>query len=64
LTTAAGLNVRTVSILECPLNIECRIYEKVAPPHMLLTPEHRRSPVNEQHTIYFAEVLGTYLWQE
>jgi flavin reductase (DIM6/NTAB) family NADH-FMN oxidoreductase RutF len=63
LTPVPGINVRTVSILECPLNIECRIYTRINPPHMLLTPEHRKRPLEEQHTIYFAEVLGAYLWQ-
>ena len=66
---AAGLipvpsvHVRAPSILECPIKIECRTYTSVAPPHMLLTPEHRRRPVEDQHTIYFAEVLGTYGWK-
>ena len=50
------------SILECPINIECRIYASIAPPHLLLTPEHRQQPVEEQHTIYFAEVLATYTY--
>lgn len=62
LTPAASHFVQAPSILECPLNIECRIYTKVAPPHLLLTPEHRRAPVERQHTIYFAEVLGTFGW--
>jgi len=63
---AAGLirvpsvHVRPPSIVECPINVECRTYTKVEPPHMLLTPEHRTRPLEEQHTIYFAEVLGTY----
>jgi hypothetical protein len=30
---------------------------------MLLTPEHRQRPIEQQHTIYFAEVLGTYGWK-
>ncbi|MCW4039533.1 MAG: flavin reductase family protein [Candidatus Bathyarchaeota archaeon] len=46
------------SIQECPVNIECRIYHKQHPPHQLLTPDHRKAPISEQHTIYFAEVLG------
>jgi len=64
--TAAGLTptpsvyVRPPSIAECPINIECRIYHAERPPHGLLTPEHRREPVEKQHTIYFGEVLGTY----
>ena len=60
LTRRASVHVRPPSIVECGINVECRIYTSVKPPHMLLTPEHRRAPVEEQHTIYFAEVLGTY----
>ena len=63
LTLVNSNSVRPPSILECPINIECRIYAKVAPPHLLLTPEHRKAPVDQQHTIYFAEVLGTYGWE-
>jgi len=48
------------SIEECPINIECRIYHKERPPHMILTPEHRMKPISEQHTIYFSEILGAY----
>lgn len=62
LTPVPSLNVQAPSILECPLNVECRVYTRVTPPHMLLTPEHRLRPVGEQHTIYFAEVLGIYQW--
>ena len=62
LTPTASIHVRAPSILECPINVECRIYTSVAPPHMLLTPEHRQHPVEKQHTIYFAEVLATYRW--
>ena len=54
------VHVKAPSIPECPINGECRTYTKVAPPHLLLTPAHRRRPLAEQHTIYFAEVLGTY----
>jgi flavin reductase (DIM6/NTAB) family NADH-FMN oxidoreductase RutF len=64
LTPVPSLHVRAPSILECPINVECRLYTKVAPPHMLLTATHRQRPVAQQHTIYFAEVLGTYGWQE
>ena len=64
LTRVPSVHVSAPSILECPINVECRIYTSVAPPHMLLTPEHRRSPVEDQHTIYFAEVLGTYGWKQ
>ncbi len=59
LTPIPSAHIRAPSILECPINIECRVYTKVAPPHSLLTPEHRKRPLEEQHTIYFAEVLGT-----
>jgi flavin reductase (DIM6/NTAB) family NADH-FMN oxidoreductase RutF len=62
LTPIPSVHVRAPTILECPINVECRIYTRVAPPHMLLTPEHRQHPIEEQHTIYFAEVLGTYGW--
>lgn len=61
LTCVPSRHVRAPSIAECPLNIECRVYARIVPPHMLLTPEHRDSPVDLQHTIYFSEVLGTYL---
>ncbi len=64
LTPVPSVHVKAPSILECPINVECRTYAKVAPPHMLLTPEHRQRPLQEQHTIYFAEVLGTYGWQD
>ncbi|MEI6423027.1 MAG: flavin reductase family protein [Lentisphaerota bacterium] len=60
LTPMPSMHVQPPSIAECPINVECRIYATVAPPHMLLTPEHRLHPIEEQHTIFFAEVLGTY----
>jgi len=63
LTSVPSQVVCAPSILECTLNIECRVYAQVAPPHQLLTPEHRRRPLEEQHTIYFAEVLGCYRYQ-
>lgn len=62
LTPVPSLHVRPPSIRECPLNLECHVYAKVAPPHELLTPEHRQRPLAQQHTIYFAEVLGLYGW--
>lgn len=62
LTPVPSVHVQAPSILECPINVECRVYTKVAPPHMLLTPKHRERPLEHQHTIYFAEVLGTYGW--
>jgi flavin reductase (DIM6/NTAB) family NADH-FMN oxidoreductase RutF len=60
LTPVPSMHVQPPSIAECPINVECRIYATVPPPHMLLTPEHRLHPIEEQHTIFFAEVLGTY----
>jgi len=60
LTPVPSVGVRPPSIAQCPINIECRVYHAERPPHGILTPEHRREPVEEQHTIYFAEVLGTY----
>jgi flavin reductase (DIM6/NTAB) family NADH-FMN oxidoreductase RutF len=62
LTPVPGAEVHAPSVRECPLNIECRIYARVHPPHMLLTPEHRQRPLEHQHTIYFSEVLGAYGW--
>ena len=62
LTPVPSVHVRAPSLLECSINVECRIYTRVAPPHMLLSPEHRQRPLEQQHTIYFAEVLGTYGW--
>ena len=61
LTPIPSAQVRPVSIAECPIHVECRIYHKQRPPHGILTPEHREKPLEMQHTIYFAEVLGTYL---
>ena len=60
LTAVPSVHVRAPSIAECPMNIECRVYHAERPPHGILTPEHRREPVEDQHTIYFAEVLGCY----
>jgi len=61
LTPVRSLRVRPVSIAECPIHVECRVYHKQRPPHFILPPEHRRQPLEAQHTIYFAEVLGTFL---
>ncbi|NLW51421.1 MAG: flavin reductase family protein [Candidatus Brocadiaceae bacterium] len=61
LTPVPSAHVRPPSIAECPIHVECRIYHPQRPPHMILTPEHRRAPVHAQHTIYFAEVLGAYV---
>jgi flavin reductase (DIM6/NTAB) family NADH-FMN oxidoreductase RutF len=60
LTPTSSVHVRPPSIRECTVNMECRIYNKIRPPHNILTPEHRKAPIPEQHTIYFAEVLGAY----
>jgi flavin reductase (DIM6/NTAB) family NADH-FMN oxidoreductase RutF len=60
LTAIPSYHVRPPSVAECVANYECRVYEAMHPPHMLLTPEHRSRPVGQQHTIYFAEVLGVY----
>ncbi len=60
LTLIPSTHVRPPSIAECPVHVECRVYHKQRPPHQILTPEHRQRPLAEQHTIYFAEVLGTY----
>jgi flavin reductase (DIM6/NTAB) family NADH-FMN oxidoreductase RutF len=62
LTPVPGHLVRSFAVLECPINLECKIYTRVHPPHLLLTPEHRERPLEHQHTIYFAEVLSTYGW--
>jgi len=61
LTAVASAHVAAPSIAQCPINIECRIYHKERPPHFILTPEHREQPVEKQHTIYFAEVVGTFV---
>jgi len=63
LTRMPSIHIRPPSILECPINVECRVYHFLRPPHQVLTPEHRERPTDEQHTIYFAEVLGTYGWE-
>lgn len=60
LTKRPGVYVKAYQIVECPINIECKIFTKVTPPHMLLTPDHRKKPLSEQHTIYFAEVVGIF----
>jgi len=60
LAAVPSVQVKAPSVAEAPINVECRVYASIAPPHMLLTPEHRRRPLEDQHTIYFAEVLGTY----
>lgn len=64
LTRVPSVSVRPPAIRECPINIECSVYTMVKPPHMLLTPRHRERPIEEQHTIYFADVLHVYRWRE
>ena len=61
LTPVPSARVRPVSIAQSPIHVECRIYHKQRPPHFILTPEHRQQPLDAQHTIYFAEVLGTFV---
>jgi len=61
LTLIPSARVRPMSIAECPIHVECRIFHRQRPPHFILTPEHRQKPLSEQHTIYFAEVLGSFL---
>jgi flavin reductase (DIM6/NTAB) family NADH-FMN oxidoreductase RutF len=63
LTRTGSRHVRAPSIVQCPINVECRVYHSIAPPHQILTPEHRARPLEQQHTIYFAEVLGTYRYR-
>ena len=60
LTPIPSYHVKPPSIRECPMNFECRVYHAMRPPHNVLTPEHRKRPLQEQHTIYFAEALGIY----
>ncbi len=60
LTPMPSERIRPPCIAECPIHVECRIYNKQRPPHMVLTPEHRQKPLEAQHTIYYAEVLGAY----
>ena len=60
LTPIPSVNVLTPSIKECPINIECSIYHRERPPHMILTPAHRREPTEQQHTIYFSKILAAY----
>ena len=64
LTPLPSTYVRPPSIAECPIHVECRIYHPQRPPHMILTPEHRRAPLRAQHTIYFAEVLGSFVMED
>jgi len=60
LTPVESTYVRPPSIAECPIHVECRVYHPQRPPHSILTPEHRERPLEAQHTIYFAEVLGAF----
>ena len=64
LTPVPSVHVGPPGIAECPINVECRIYHAERPPHMILTPEHRREPTEDQHTIYFAEVVGCSAGEE
>ncbi len=60
LTATPSQFVRPPSIGQCAFNLECRIYHAQRPPHMILTPRHRKQPVEAQHTIYFAQILGAF----
>lgn len=62
-TPLHSVHVKPPSIKECHINIECKIYSKIVPPHLILTPEHRKKPISKQHTIYFAEVMGVFKYQ-
>jgi flavin reductase (DIM6/NTAB) family NADH-FMN oxidoreductase RutF len=61
LTPVPSTYVRPPSVAECPIHVECRIYHKQRPPHFILTPEHREKPLEAQHTIHFAEILGSFV---
>ena len=63
LTRLQSAHVRAPSIAECSINVECRTYTRVSPPHRILTPRHRSRPLEDQHTIYFAEAVGTYRYR-
>jgi flavin reductase (DIM6/NTAB) family NADH-FMN oxidoreductase RutF len=64
LTPVPSTYVKPPSVAECPIHIECRIYHKQRPPHFILTPEHRETPLEAQHTIYFAEILGAFAMED
>jgi flavin reductase (DIM6/NTAB) family NADH-FMN oxidoreductase RutF len=64
LTKVESAHVKAPSIAECHVNAECRVYTKIAPPHELLSAAHREKPLADQHTIYFARVLGTYRYEK
>ena len=61
LTPVPSTHVKPPSIRECPIHIECGVYHKQRPPHLILTPEHRQHPLEQQHTIYYAQVMGTFV---
>ena len=63
LTPEPSLCVRVPSIKQAAVNFECRRYHVERPPHMILTPEHRREPAEQQHSIYFSEVLAIQCWR-
>lgn len=64
LTIVESAHVKPPSIKDGFANVECRIYYKQRPPHSILSPQFRELPLKEQHTIYFAEVLGIYRYVE
>lgn len=64
LTKVRSAHVGAASIAECPVNVECRVYTKFAPPHEILPESHRKASVANQHTIYFARILGAYRYEK
>ncbi len=60
LTLTTSELVRPPTIAECPIVVECRIYSRQRPPNVILPSEYRQVPVAQQHTVYFAEVVGAF----
>lgn len=56
--------VKPPTIAESPISVECRIYSRQRPPNVMLPSEYRQAPLEEQHTIYFAEVVGVFATRE
>ncbi len=61
LTPVPGIHCAAPAILECPVNIECTIYNRIRPPHGFLAEPFNSWPLEEQHTIYLARVIATYI---
>ncbi len=64
LTLTTSELVRPPTIAKCPISLECRIYSRQRPAHVILPPEYRQVPLEQQHTIYFAEILGAFAMRE